>query len=238
MTSPAHHPPTSPSVKHPTLILLKQAREPELTHNTAETIEKLYTAARELTTTDLLPRLKALIAETSSPNTNDTHRFKKQPSSPAPWNDHAANLYYAIHGDARRYETLLNIRLFGRAKFRPGSDRHTTQAINRLPVLIAHGHEKGLDPELDLADPTNALLSWPKQIRAILDAALPGEEPWTTAPGDLRCPYCDHQLYLEPGWSTNPDTADVVCRHCRDNQGKHLRWAPTTWVAVLQRHTR
>ncbi|SNS43459.1 hypothetical protein SAMN06309944_0241 [Micrococcales bacterium KH10] len=201
---------------------------------TAALIEQLYQAARELTTTDLLPRLKALIAETSSPNTSDTHRFKKQPSSPAPWNDAAAGLYYTIHGDARRFETLLSVRLFGRARFRPGADNQTVEAIGRLPVLIAHGYERGLDPDLDLADPTNALLSWPRQIRAMLDAALPGEEPWTTAPGDLRCPHCDNRLHLEPGWTAHPDTADVICRHCRDDNGKHLRWAPTTWVAVLQ----
>lgn len=153
---------------------------------TDDTIERLYTAARELTTTDLLPRLKTLIPGTSTTRESSIGSHTKHLAAPTPWNDPAANLYFTIGGDARRYENLLTLRFFGHAKYRPATDRHTIECIARLPVLIAHGHAKHLDPDLDLADPTTALLGWPKQIRAMLDAALPGEEPWTKAPGGLR----------------------------------------------------
>lgn len=199
------------------------------------TDEELYAAARELTTTSLLPKLKALIPADTTPLESTLGAHTKHIAAPTPWNDPAAMLYYEIHADARRYESQLSIRLFQRAKYRPGDDANLTEAINRLPVLIAHGRAKGLDPVLDLADPTNALLSWAPRIRILLDEALPGEIPPAKAPGGLRCPHCHRPLYLNPGWQyATADTTQVHCRHCRDDAGRRLTWPAGPWLARLQ----
>ncbi|MGV3564170.1 MAG: hypothetical protein ACO1ON_12910 [Nocardioides sp.] len=195
--------------------------------------EALYAAARELTT-DLLPRLQDLIPATDTILESQIGSRRKAPAAPLPWNDAAAMLYFEIHGDARRFESLLTLRLFGTAKYRPGTDTHTHECINRLPVLIDHGHANALDPHLDLADPTNALLTWPKQIRLMLDEARPGEEPITRVPGDTRCPYCAAPLYLGAGWKALEENALAICRRCRDTDGRPLTWPVTERLGNLQ----
>lgn len=198
------------------------------------TDEDLYAVAHELATTDLLPRLKALIPNTTTILESQPGGHGKHVAAPTPWNDPAAALYYEIHADARRYETQLTIRLFHTAKYRPGTDAETINAINRLPVLIAHGRAQGLDP-LDLTDPTTALANWPTRIRALLGEPLPDEEPTTPVPGDARCPYCGGKLYLGPGWKTLEQNATAYCRKCRDENGKRYTWPVTERIGQLQR---
>lgn len=195
-------------------------------------VETLYTAARELTTS-LLPRLQRLIPEEGSALESSTGLRGKRVAAPIPWNDAAAMLFYEIHGDARRYESLLTLRLFGTARYRPGSDAHTTACLNRLPVLLAHGIEQRLDP-LDLVDPSAALASWPRRVRHALDETRPGEQRWTTAPGGLRCPHCARPLAIPPGWDSTEIMPDLHCRTCRDDDGQGLRWAPDSWLGLLQ----
>lgn len=196
-------------------------------------IEKLYTSARELTT-DLLPRLAQLIPEKNTILESTIGSHGKHATAPTPWNDTAAMLYYEIHGDARRYESLLTIRLFGTAKYRPGTDEHTTECINRLPVLIAHGEAAGL-PDLDLNDPTHALANWPAQVRRLLDEQRPGEEPTMRVPGDARCPHCSNPLTLAPGWKALEHNATAICRTCRDDNGHNLTWPITERIGHLQK---
>lgn len=195
--------------------------------------EKLYNTARELTTTDLLPRLKALVPHIGTITESQIGSHGKKAAAPIPWNTPAAMLYYEIHADARRYESLLTLRLFQTAKYRPGTDRDVTAAINRLPVLIAHGHQAGLT-DLDLKDPTTALLNWPRRIRAILDEPLPDEEPTMRVPGDARCPYCSGHLTLGAGWKTLQGNATAICRNCTDDTGGHLTWPVTERIGQLQ----
>lgn len=195
-------------------------------------IETLYDHARTLQT--LYPRLCAAVTTPSDGGTVDPDTPKQTKFVyEIPWNTPAADLKYSIHADARRYETALNVHLFGRAKYRGPSDDNTLAAINRLPVLIDHARAKKVDNH-DVTDAERLLASWPRQIRLLFDEALPGEAPWTKAPGDLRCPHCDNRLELQPGWQHHPEQADVICRHCRDDTGQMLRWAPTTWLLVLQ----
>jgi hypothetical protein len=198
-------------------------------------IEQLYTAARELTT-DLLPRLQDLIPEAGTPLESSIGSHRKHTAAPIPWNDTAAMLYYEIHGDARRYESLLTLRLYGNARFRPGTDEHTTECINRLPVHIAHGLSKDHVPD-DLHTVAYALTSWPRQIRALLDEARPDEQQWAKAPGGLCCPHCSRRLMVPPGWDKAATMPDLLCRHCRDEHGASLRYAPDTWIGVLQEPT-
>lgn len=197
--------------------------------------EALYAAARELTTTDLLPRLKALIPEQTTTVESSIGSHTKHQAAPLPWNDPVAMLYYEIHGNARRWEANLTLRLYQRATFRPGTDEHTREALSRLPVLLEHGHAQGLDPELDLAEPTRDLLGWPAKIRRILDESLPGEEPTMRVPGDARCPYCTEPLTLGAGWKALAENATAVCRRCKDAHGKSLTWPITERIGHLQR---
>lgn len=197
-------------------------------------IEPLRHAAHELRF--LLPRLNQLIPEqdTTLESTIGSHR--KHVAAPIPWNSPAAMLALDIHAAARRHESALTLRLFAKATYRGGDDATTLDIIKRLPDLIAHALQHLTDPgDIDgTADIARDLTAWPRQIRALLDEALPGEQRWTRAPGNLRCPYCGKNLELEPGWRDNPAGADVVCRRCIDAHGHLMRWQPSTWVAVLQ----
>ena len=199
------------------------------------TPEQLYAAARELTTTDLLPRLKALIPEPGTVLESTIGSHTKHQAAPLPWNDPAAMLYYEIHGNARRWESNLTLRLYHRATYRPGTDIHTREAISRLPVLLEHGRVQGLDDDLDLADPTRDLLAWPVRIRRIFDEARPGEEPTMHVPGDARCPYCGGPLTMGAGWKALEENATAVCRRCRDAHGHALSWPITERIGHLQR---
>ncbi|MFD2839344.1 hypothetical protein ACFSYH_02000 [Populibacterium corticicola] len=193
--------------------------------------ETLYQAAKELT--NLYPRLSALVLET---HTNPIDHDTKTPHKRAylePWNTPAGELKHDIHTQARRYETALNIALFNKATYRGASDELTIAAFNRLAVLIDHAHAQN-HASLDVTDAAKLLTTWPRKIRLALDEPLPGEEPWTKAPGNLLCPHCDNRLELQPGWKDHPDTADVICRHCKDDNGEWLRWKPDTWVGILQ----
>jgi len=193
-------------------------------------IDALYTAARELTT--LYPRLAQLIHETGNPI--DQESGKRQAITYSePWNTPAGQLKHDIHTTIRRYETALTILLFGKATYRGTSDALTITAFTRLATLIDHATTKNTITT-DVEDATHLLLSWPRRIRLMLDEPRPGEEPWTKAPGDLRCPHCERRLELQPGWQHHPENADVICRHCRDEEGGWLRWKPGTWLLVLQ----
>lgn len=195
-------------------------------------VEALYTAARELTT-DLLPRLQLTIGEKGTILESSLGSHAKHIAAPIPWNEPAALLYLEIHGDTRRYENLLTLRLFQHAKYRPGTDEHTTESISRLPVLIAHGREKGLSG-MDLDDVTKALTTWPIRIRAQLDEPREDELRWAKAPGGLVCPYCDKALEVPPGWDKASTAPDLLCRRCSDADGHHRRYAPDLWLGLLQ----
>lgn len=192
----------------------------------------LYAHARDLTT-NLLPRVRALIPHTSNKidesqigGRADVHRI--------PWNGPAANLALDIAATARRHETALTLLLFQRAKFRGMTDRDVDDAINRLPVLVDHAVAQDHGENPVVADTVKDLHRWGRQCRRLLDEARDDETPWTKAPGDLRCPWCDNRLELAPGWQHAPEGADVMCRRCVDARGAWLRWPPTAWLAVLQ----
>lgn len=203
------------------------------TTHTVIDIATLRTAAHQLTT--LLPRLQALIPDQPTTLESQHGAHRKHVAAPIPWNTPAAMLALDIHAAARRLESALTIRLFRKATYRGGDDATTLDIIKRLPDLIAHAHQHLTDPgDIDgVTDIAYEILSWPRQVRALLDEPLPGEQRWTRAPGDLRCPYCDKNLELEPGWIDHPEAADVICRRCEDAYGRMLRWEPTTWIAVL-----
>lgn len=194
-------------------------------------IETLYATAREVTT-DLLPRLAALIPDKGTPLESQIGSHGKALAAPLPWNEPVAMLYYEIHGDARKLESALTLRLFGHITYRPGADHHTTDCINRLPVLIAHARDKDIDPA-DVEQIARTVAGWPARIRRQMDEALPGEEQWARAPGGLKCPYCDKALQVPPGWKHATDIV-LTCRRCKDADGNHHSWAPDLWLGQLE----
>lgn len=196
-------------------------------------IEHLYVAASELR--DLLPALAAEIPEKAARVEAGTSSSGKAPVAPTPWNEQAAMTFLTIHGDARRYESLLNLRLHGKAVYRGGSDDQTDECVARLPLLIAHGREVGLD-RLDLVDVERDLFVWPRQVRVLLGTPRPGDEPPTPVPGGARCPFCERALVLSDGWRTlERDAVRALCTSCRDEDDpdRPLSWPVDQYVAHL-----
>lgn len=196
-------------------------------------IEHLYDAAAELK--PLLGELARMIPEQDTVLESQIGSHGQHLAPPIPWNAAAAMLFFEIHGDVRTFERLLTVRLWGKAVFRPATDEQTLECIGRLPVLIAHGREKGLDRELDLDDPSNALLRWPRQARLLLGAARTGDAPPTAVPGGARCPECGRTLHLAAGWRALAENTTAQCPSCLDERGRPMSWPVSRWLGTLQR---
>lgn len=198
-------------------------------------VDELYTTARTLTAAPhgllrrvgaLIPHATNVVAESQLGGRADVHRI--------PWNGPAANLALDIAAQVRRHESTLTLILFRTARFRPDGDRHTFDAVTRLPVLIDHAIAQGHARRPAVTDAAHDLVAWARRCRLLLDEARDDEQPWTPAPSALPpCPECNRRLFLAPGWQYAGEGADVVCRACRDDDGQLLRWDAGTWLAVL-----
>lgn len=198
----------------------------------------------------LLARIAEEIPQVDSTGNHDRHGrgqgTAKIIGSPAPWNEHAAELLLGIHAAARRHERGLTLVLFSRARFRSGSDTDTTACLRALPDLVTAAAEKFPDHQpiqtrhgatVNWRTVRRDLLAWPRQCRLLLDEARWGEEPWTRAPGDLSCPHCARRLILRPGWERDP-APHVWCLRCPATLDDHgqpatLSWPADAWIAVL-----
>lgn len=195
-------------------------------------LEDLQVAVDELLA--LLPELIALVPEAGAPLDAGTSAGGKRVAAPIPWNDAAALTFFAIHGDARRYESLLSVRLYGRAQYRAGTNAETAAVLSRLPQLIRYGRDVGL-PHLDLDDVTRDLLAWPRQVRILLGRPRAGDESTTPVPGRPSCPTCSRTLVLSAGWRVlEQESVQAMCPRCRDDDGRPLAWPVTEWVGHLQ----
>jgi hypothetical protein len=193
-------------------------------------IEDLSVAVDELL--DVLPELVALIPATGAVlDTEPGVTGRSRVVSPAPWNAQAALMYFEIAGDARRFESLLTLRLFRRAKFRPDTGSQTAECLRRLPELIRYGRSEDL-PDLDLIDVTTCLQAWPRRVRVLLGQERPGDAPPRPVPGGARCPHCDQVLVLSPGWRALEANASAECRGCQDDFGAPLRWPVTERIGL------
>lgn len=196
------------------------------------TIETLYQAARELA--DLLPRVADLIPAQSNQVTESTSGPRASGTvHTIPWNTPAADTYYDIHAGVRTHENALTLLLWRKAKYRPGNDQQTYEALNHIAVLIDHARNNGHADHDTTTQAASALASWPRQCRRVLDELREDEQPWSKAPGDVRCPHCGHRLELPPDWHqiTNPD---LTCRTCVDDNGRWLTWPTTEHIGLLQ----
>ena len=224
----------SPSAPTPPDLPLRTHPGETTTLTTISTVD-LAVAATE--TIELLPRVRALIPATGTrPADQQPGRRGRASASPTPWNDAFALLALSIADDARRHESALTLACFGHATYRPATDEITDEVITRLPDLIHHADQTLDDP--GVADIATDLASWPRRLRAALGELRDDELPWTKAPGDLRCPHCDRRLRLAPGWTEQRDasgniSSDVWCLRCRDDDGNHLRWAPSQWTGKV-----
>lgn len=204
-------------------------------HTTAD-LEELQACVAELLDRDLLlARVHLLLPDLDAGGWSDgKQKLKKQPVAPTPWNDAAAGFVTDVHAGAREHESALTLLLFRSARFRGGADEATAGALRALPDLILaaadrHGRQHHIPSEA-----ARALRSWPRQARRLLDEARYGEEPWTRAPGGLRCPYCNRRLELRPGWDREPSPA-IWCRRCPASEDHESRsWPADAWLAVLQ----
>ncbi len=194
----------------------------------------------ELIGTDqLLERVAQLLHHDQTPGLQDTALAKRptRPAPPAPWNDHAAAVLLDIHAGARDVEANLTRLAFSRTLTRSGSDIHTRRALRNIPDLIAHCGALFPDHWV-VASSTKQLLAWPRSCRLLLDEARWGEEPWTKAPGGLRCPHCQRRLLLAPGWDKEQQPP-VWCIGCPvelegdERAFPRRQWPADTWLGRL-----
>lgn len=108
----------------------------------------------------------------------------------APWNAGAAHLFFDVHAEIRRVESLLSLDLFQRAVFRGGSDAATAEIFERLPVLLRAEFDRDRESTV-LDEAFGALISLARRVRL----ALHPEERRTRAPW-VRCHLCDGELWI------------------------------------------
>lgn len=163
--------------------------------------------------------------------------------SPAPWNEPAGALLLDIHAASRQCADALSKALGEPARPHGSTDAGTMIALDSCVYNARRLHER--DPESEL--PTSVarrLATLAYRSRELLGCLRPGEEPWTRAPGDLKCPNpigtgqlpCDEPLWLAPGWSRDPEPP-VFCRSgrpgCTLEDGSPYQWPYGAWYAVV-----
>lgn len=189
-----------------------------------------------------LPRLTEL-ARQRGPRVHDGSARRKVSGSPAPWNVPAAHLLLDIHAEARELADTLAVAL-GHHPHRYGTGEDGTAAAL---VHVARQARALAERDQDRHLPGYAvekLRGWGRRARRLLDEPRPDEEPWTRAPGDLRCPnpiedvdtgliaVCDAPLWLAPGWQHQTSPA-VHCRRCLDDDGHPYSWPHAAWYGLV-----
>jgi hypothetical protein len=194
-----------------------------------------------------LPRLRAMLFEQGD---GGGHRHKVV-GSPAPWNDPPGELLMAIHAESRRLAGGMAAFMREHPRPRGSTDAGTVAAlreiaarVRRLETHLASSEVLADWPLENVLDAVaRAVHDWSFRCREQLDELRPDEEPWTRAPGGLRCPNpwrwdnpdgprCDRALWLAPGWAYEQSPA-VYCRRCRADDGGPYGWPNATWLAAI-----
>lgn len=195
-----------------------------------------------------LPRLREMLADQGSDGGGHRHKVV---GSPAPWNDPPGELLLSIHAESRQMAGMLAAYMGERPRPRGSTDAGTAVAlrevaarVRRLEAHLARPHVLADWPLEATLDAVARIVSgWGFQCRQQLDELRPGEEPWTRAPGGLRCPNpwrwddpegprCDRSLWLAPGWSYEA-SPPVYCRRCVADDGGYYSWPSATWLAAV-----
>lgn len=190
-------------------------------------------------TVQLLRRVNELIVEADASSLGPQPgggKVSKRSVFPAPWNTPAGHMFTTVAQRARDHEMNLALLVFGAVRYRGTSDDNTFAAIERLPVLITAAVRNDLGRHQYVTAAVASLAGWPARLRAFLDEdPEDGDpQPWTRAPGDLRCPHCKRPLWLRPGWQHEGLGARIYCQRCRDEAGALLSWESSVWLGVLQ----
>lgn len=162
--------------------------------------------------------LHALIADHHTPDYDGGGHTNRgtAPGSRTPWNHTAANMFFDIHAEIRRLESLLTLTLNFRAVYRAGSDAATRAIFENLPVLLHALHTK--DPDSTVLD--EALRSLNSLAKRAHNTLHP-ETRRTRAPW-ISCHLCggDTWIYAE-GHDINPKIdrehftpGDAYCNRC------------------------
>ena len=181
------------------------------------------------------------LLDAQSPQREETSA-RKIVGSPAPWNEPAGSLLLDVHAASRQCADALSRALGEPARPRGSTDAGTVIALDSCALNARRLHET--DPYSELPSAVARRLSTlAYRCRELLGCLRPGEEQWTRAPGELRCPNlvqpgveCGEPLWLAPGWSREAQPA-VYCRSgrpsCTLDDGSPYSWPYGAWYRVV-----
>ena len=175
-------------------------------------------------------------------------QYDKVTGSPAPWNNVVGDLIMDIHAGVRRWADKLDDLVGAQRQARGSSTVGTIVALKRIVVRVEQIERMSpavLDVDRAAADATLQLSNWARRCRQQLCELRDYEQPWTRAPGRLRCPNpitdrlpglgtCNAALWLAPGWERQVKPP-VYCRatRCADEHGAPYEWAFDTWHPIV-----
>lgn len=143
--------------------------------------------------------LDAMIGDQGSSDAGDSGVLGGSTGSRAPWNSRAAMMFFEIHAEIRRVESMLTLALDHRAVYRGGSNDETRRVLDRLPVLLEAMFSR--DPESAvLAEALHLLAIATSRARVMLrPETRQTRAPWVT------CHVCEGRLWIyAPGHDVNP----------------------------------
>jgi hypothetical protein len=169
-----------------------------------------------------------------------THQ--KVSGSPAPWNSVIGDLITDMHAGSRRLADTLSAYIGLPRQARGGTDAGTLKALDRVATCVERlrpwsDQDAVIAAMIDSA--TAEVSSWAFRVRQELGELGDDEQPWTRAPGGLRCPNpfdpdhpeagtCDAELWLAPGWAFVFEP-EVWCRQSRCLSS----WTWTEWHPLV-----
>ena len=170
-------------------------------------------------------RLRTLLFDQARESGPGTHQ--KVSGSPAPWNSTIGDLITDMHAGARRLADVLSEFIGLPQQARGSTDAGTLKALDRVATAVERlrpwAHDGVVAGMIDTAEAEVAL--WAFRVRQELGELSDDEQPWSRAPGGLRCPNafdpehpeqgtCNAELWLRPGWAFDPEPS-VWCRQSR-----------------------
>lgn len=183
-------------------------------------------------------KLRTLLFDQARETGPSTHH--KVSGSPAPWNSTVGDLITDMHAGSRRLADMTDIMLEHIRQARGSTDAGTLAALSRVATNVTQLRTRYADDgqAMKLCELAELeVSSWAFRVRQELGELREEEQPWSKAPGGLRCPNpadpdhpeqgtCDAELWLAPGWAFDPEPA-VWCRQSRCmSEWAYAEWSP------------